>query len=84
MAIVAPNVAHYVDSKKEYFAPDNSLNGELMYLQFSVVHDEGLVFEEAFFPQFLESKTSFDGVFPSSKEAVIVRGFIDEVPVSLK
>ena len=80
MAIVAPNVAHYVGSKKEYFAPDNSLNGELMYLQFSIVRDEGRVFEEAYFRQFLENRTSLDGVIPSSKEAVVVRGFIDEAP----
>ncbi|PNE23503.1 hypothetical protein V511_02115 [Mesotoga sp. Brook.08.YT.4.2.5.1] len=80
MAIVAPNVAHYVHSKKEYFAPDNSLNGELMYLQFSIVRDEGRVFEEAYFQQFLENRTSFDGVIPSSKEAVVVRGFLDQAP----
>ena len=81
VAIVASNVAKYVESVKEYFAPDNTRNGELMYLQFSVVHDEGLVFEEAFFPQFIENKTSFDGVIPSNREAVVVRGFIDEAPL---
>jgi len=31
-------------------------------------------------PKFIENKTSFDGVIPSNREAVVVRGFIDEAP----
>jgi hypothetical protein len=80
VTIVAPNLAIYVKSVKEYFAPHNTRNGELINIWFSVVHDEGLIFEEALFPQFIENKTSFDRVIPSNREAVVVRGFIDEAP----
>lgn len=76
--VVAPNVRDYIEKEKEYFAPDNTENGSLMYLQNSLAYSEGLVVEEVLFPDFIPEKKNVSDFVDFGDELVIVRGFVNE------
>lgn len=78
IAVVAPNVKEYIDRIKEYFAPDNTENGELMYLQNSLVYSEELEVAEVIFPGFIPEKKNVSSFKDSGDELVLLRGFVNE------
>jgi len=78
IAIVAPNVKEYIDKIKEYFAPDNTRNGELMYLQNSLLYSQGLTVTQVFFPDFIPDKKNVSNFVDFGDELVLVRGFVNE------
>ncbi len=78
VAVVAPNVRDYIEKEKAYFAPDNTKNGELMYLQCSLQYDAGLTVADVFFPEFIPDKKNVSDFVDFGDEIVLVRGFVDE------
>ncbi len=78
VAVVAPNVRDYIENEKEYFAPDNTKNGELMYLQCSLQYDAGMTVADVFFPEFIQDKKNVSDFVDFGDEIVLVRGFVDE------
>jgi len=78
IAVVAPNVKEYIDKIKEYFAPDNTENGELMYLQNSLVYSEELEVAEVIFPGFIPEKKNVSSFKDFGDELVLLRGFVNE------
>jgi hypothetical protein len=78
VAVQAPNVKEYIEKAKEYFAPDNTENGELMYLQNSLVYSEELEVSEVIFPGFIPEKKNVSSFKDSDDELVLLRGFVNE------
>lgn len=78
IAIGAPNVKEYIEKEKEYFAPDNTKNGDLMYLQTSLIYQEQLTLENVMFPDFLPDKKNVSNFVDFGDEVVLIRGFVDE------
>ena len=78
IAVVAPNVMEYIEKIKEYFAPDNTRNGELMYLQNSLLYSQGLTVTQVLFPDFIPDKKNVSNFVDSGDELVLVRGFVNE------
>jgi len=78
IAVQAPNVKEYIEKAKEYFAPDNTENGELMYLQNSLVYSQGLEVVKVSFPGFIPEKKNVSSFVDFDDELVLLRGFVNE------
>ena len=83
VAVQAQNVKEYIEKAKEYFAPDNTENGELMYLQNSLFYSEELEVSEVVFPVFIPEKKNVSSFADFDDESVLdklvlLRGFVNE------
>ncbi|OAA30715.1 hypothetical protein AT15_09830 [Kosmotoga arenicorallina S304] len=76
--VVAPNVRDYAaEDIHNYYGPDTSYDADLMYIQTTLLFDEGLEVEDVIFPDFIDDKKDLSGYVADVGELTLCRGFVN-------
>ncbi len=77
VAVGAPNVKEYIENlTQEYFAPDNTENSYLMYLQSTLNHSEGLEVDTVEMPNFMEHMKDLSQFLVVDNAVTFFKGFV--------
>jgi hypothetical protein len=77
VSVITPNVKEYIANlSQEYFAPDNTENSYLMYLQTTLNHSEGLVVDSVEMPNYMEKMKDLSQYRVGESAVTFFKGFV--------
>jgi hypothetical protein len=77
VSVITPNVKEYIANlSQEYFAPDNTENNYLMYLQTTLNHSEGLEVDSVEMPNYMEKMKDLSQYRVGETVVTFFKGFV--------